>query len=205
MTAIPAPREFVRQLPPPNVVPTIVINDFTPAAEREELLNALADEGANTKQVRHLARWGVTTLVLELQRAPTDLELAQKLLDMMHELVQYGDDAVDHEEYSRAVTSLVPVEGMPVSPLTGRPKGRGDCDDLGVLFSALCRAAGMSSDVIWVDQKGAQYNHVASVLCVGAGERCYWVEATIPGARVGETTQAVIQRLRVQGRADLTR
>jgi transglutaminase-like putative cysteine protease len=201
--SIPAAREFVRQLPPPSAAPFIVVNDYTPATEREEILNALADEGAQTKTVRTMARWTLEQLTLRLRRAPSDLEFAQALLDTIHALVEYGDDPEPVEQYSRAVTSLMPVEGMPVSPITGKPKGRGDCDDLAVLFSALARAAGLNSDVIWVDQPGADYNHVAAVLCQGRGEQCYWVETTIPGAKVGETTAEVMRRLRVTGRKDI--
>lgn len=202
-TAVPAPREFVRQLPPAAAAPFIVINDYTPSAEREEMLNALADEGAAAPEVRRFARWALTRLTLELQRVPTDVEIAQAMLDMMHALVRYEDDPVDHEEYSRAVTTLRPVAGNPLSPITHQPKGRGDCDDMAVLFAALCRAVGLHADVLWVDQKGAPYNHIAAVVCVKGEAHCLWVEATIPGARVGETTAEVLRRVRVEGRADL--
>jgi len=203
IAAVPAPREFVRQLPPPNVSPVIYINDYTPAAEREEILNALADEGAATKSIRALTRRLVTQLTLTLQREPTEMEIAQWLLDAVHLLVKYDDDPADHQEYSRAVTTLTPIAGNPISPLTGGPKGHGDCDDLAVLFSAFARAAGLHSDVVWVDQKGAPYNHIASVVCLGSASTCHWVEATILGARIGETTREAIDRLRVTGRRDI--
>lgn len=199
--AKPAARDFVRSLPSPAEAPTITIDDYTPASEREEILNALADEGAQMPGLRHLARWCVIHLTLQLKREPTDLEIAQCLLDRIHQLVEYGDDTSESESYSRCSTTLVPIEGAAISPITGEPKGRGDCDDLGTLFCALCRAVGISSNVIWVDQPGAAFNHVAAVVCA-SGDRCYWVESTIPGARVGETTQEAINRLRVRGRAD---
>lgn len=202
-SGIPAPRQFVRSLPPAAAAPFLIINDFTPSADREEILNELANEGAVAREVRRFARWAVAKLTLELQREPTDLEISQALLDLEHQLVKYADDPVDHEEYSRAVTTLRPVEGNPLSPVTGAPKGRGDCDDMAVLFAALCRAAGIKASVVWVDQRGADYNHIAAVACFDGEDACHWVETTIPGARVGETTSQVLRRVRVEGRADL--
>lgn len=201
---IPSARRFVQQLPPPSEAPFVVVNDTVPSDEREEILNALADEGASSKTIRSIVRWVITRLALELRREPTDVELAQRLLDTMHHLVQYGDDPPDIEQYSRVTTTLMPVVGTAISPITKDPKGRGDCDDLAVLFSALCRAAGMTSNVIWVDQKGAAFNHIASVMCAN-GDRCYWVEATLPGARVGEATREAVERLRATNRQDFVR
>jgi hypothetical protein len=200
---IPAPRQFVRSLPPVSQAPYLIINDFTPSADREEILNELANEGAAAREVRRFARWAVAKLTLELQREPTDTEIAQALLDLEHQLVQYADDPVDHEEYSRALTTLRPVGGNPISPVTGAPKGRGDCDDMAVLFAALCRAVGIKVNVIWVDQRGADYNHIAAVACFDGEDACHWVETTIPGARIGETTPQVLRRVGVEGRADL--
>ena len=201
-SAIPRPREFVRQLPAPSAVPHLYVDDYTPREDREELLNALADEGCEAVTIRKLSRHAVTQTALKLGRAPTDLELAQAMLNLVHDLVQYGEDSSEREQYTRAVVSLMPVEGMAVSPVTGKPKGRGDCDDMAILFSALARCAGLHADVIWVDQPGAPFNHVAAVACTGDAKRCYWVETTLPGAKVGETTAEAIQRLRATGRKD---
>lgn len=200
---IPAPRLFVKSLPPAAQAPFLIINDYTPSVDREEILNELANEGASTREVRRFARWALTRLVLELQREPTDIEIAQALLDLEHQLVQYADDPVDHEEYSRPLTTLRPVPGSPVSPVTKEPKGRGDCDDMAVLFAALARAVGLQVNVVWVDQRGADYNHIAAVACFDGEDACHWVETTIPGARIGETTSQVLRRVRVEGRADL--
>lgn len=201
--AIPAPREFVRQLPSVATAPHIVINDYTPSAEREEILNALADEGAASQEIRRLARWRIARLTLELGREPSELEIAQAMLDLMHDLVKYAEDPVDHEEYSRPLTTLRPVPGNPISRVSGQPKGSGDCDDMAVLFAAFARAAGLHSDVIWVDQRGGSFNHIASTVCIRGEGSCHWVEATIPGARVGETTREVVARIGVKGREDL--
>jgi len=202
--AVPAPREFVRQLPSAQAAPFLVINDYTPSAEREEILNALADEGAAAPEIRRLTRWRLARLTLQLGREPTELEIAQAMLDLMHDLVRYEDDPVDHEEYSRPITTLRPIEGNPISPVSGQPKGKGDCDDMAVLFAAFARAAGLHSDVIWVDQRGGTYNHIASTVCIKGEGTCHWVEATIPGARVGETTREVVARIGVKGREDLS-
>lgn len=200
---IPAPRLFVQSLPPPAQAPFLIINDYTPSTDREEILNELANEGASTREVRRFARWALTRLVLELQREPTDLEIAQALLDLEHQLVHYADDPVDHEEYSRPLTTLRPVPGNPISPVTNEPKGRGDCDDMAVLFAALGRAVGLQVNVVWVDQRSADYNHIAAVACFDGEDACHWVETTIQGARIGETTSQVLRRVHVEGRADL--
>lgn len=200
---ITAAREFVRNLPPPSEAPFITINDYVQADVREAILNELAEEGSRHQRIRVLARTIIEELTLRLRRPPSVEEIAQAALDAVHDLVEYGDDPPDLEQYSRAVTTIEPVQGMPISPVTGKPKGRGDCDDLAVLFSAICRAAGVSSSVIWVDQRRADFNHIAATVCLPNGQKCYWVEPTVPGARIGESTQSAVRRLGIRGRADL--
>lgn len=172
----------------------VLIHDTLPADQREDLLNAMADEGAADKSVRSAALWLVDRRASELGRDITDTEAAQALLDGLHELAEYDDDPDYREEYNRAVTSLVPAVGAAVSPITGARKGRGDCDDLAVLFVAMARAVGLSAQVLWLDQPRASFNHIAAAVCEVNGT-CHWVETTLPGARVDEHPYAAAARL----------
>ena len=84
-----------------------------------------------------------------------------------------------------------------MSPLTGKPKGKGDCEDMAVLFVAMTRSLGMSSSVVWVSQPDEVSSHVAASLSVdGVSE---WVETTIPGARIGEAPYSAAARLGPSG------
>lgn len=157
-------------------------------------MNALADEGARDPIVRRMAIWLVTRCAIALGHQPTDRQIAQCLLDGLHELVQYSNDSDEAEEYNRAVTTLMSSPSMARSTVTGRPKGTGDCEDMAILFTSLARALGLRSQVVWLDQPGGAFNHVAASVCdVGGG--CEWVETTLPGARVGENPYAAAARL----------
>lgn len=184
----------MRGLPSAAIQPVLIVPDTTPSTDREDLLNALADEGARDPIVRRTAIWLATRCALAHGRQPTDRQLAQCLLDGLHELVQYSDDPDDREEYNRAVTTLSSSPRMERSPITGSPKGTGDCEDLAVLYASLARALGLRSQVVWIDQPRGAYNHVAAAVCdLGAG--CEWVETTLPGARVGENPYTAAERL----------
>ena len=185
---------FIRTLPSAAVKPVLIIPDDVAKEDREDLLNAMADEGASDPIVRRTALWIATRGALGAGRHLSDQELAQALLDGLHEFVEYTDDPTAYEEYNRAVTSLSPAQGMPVSTTTGRAKGRGDCEDMAVLFAALARSVGLRAQVVWLDQPGQSSNHVAAATCEASGV-CHWVETTLPGARVGEHPYAAAERL----------
>lgn len=188
---------FVRTLPSAGVVPVVIIPDEVEVPEREDILDALAAEGARSPLVQRIALWLCTRAALEKGAHLTQRETGQALLDGLAALVEYEHDPDHREEYNRAETSLVPARGAAMSPLTGKPKGKGDCEDMAVLFVAMARSLGMSSSVVWVSQPDEPASHVAASLAVdGASE---WVETTIPGARIGEAPYIAAARLGPSG------
>lgn len=200
------PAVFVASLPPPAEQPTLEIPPTTSPEVRERLLDALADEGARTPAVAAVAAALRDRERIRLYREPETREVLEGLLRGLHELVEYTPDPGRSEIFNRAVVTLAPAHGKPLSELTKRPKGSGDCEDLAVLFSAWARSLGMDARPVWLDQPGRRQNHVAAVVCGGgltariAPDGCAWVETTLPGAYVGEHPWAAAGRLEGQGR-----
>ena len=197
-------------LPPPDEAPELLIDPTTTPVERERILSALADEGAQDPAVQAIARWLVKRAEEDKGRELGDAEKLQALLDGLHALAVYHDDCCDVEVFNRVRWTLTPREGNPVSILTGQPQGQGDCDCLASAFAGLARAAGLSATPKWVDQPGRAMNHVAVVSCgawaakfpstAAAGAEipppagCAWVETTVPGAIVGEDPYTAVRR-----------
>lgn len=154
--------------------------------EKERLLNLIADEGARDPTVRALA---LAIVMRAGARAPA--EMLQALLDAIPELVEYTPDGGYEDVFGSVLGSLAPRQGNPVSRITGRPRGSGDCEDTSTVFAGLARSLGLDARVTWVLQPDAPQDHVAVVACAvgvaafGPGG-CGWVETTIPGAQVGE-------------------
>lgn len=171
--------------------------------DRKAILNEMAVESAYTPAVQAIVRFVLGMLVHRLGRAPTPEEVAQGLLDALYELVEYqGDPAGDLDYYQSSLITLRPVPGNPISPLTRRPKGSGDCEDTSVLFSALANAVPlvcgmpMHGAVQWLDQKDDPQNHVAAkVFAAGLPADGAWVETTLPSARIGEHPYEALRRL----------
>lgn len=175
--------------------------------DRKAILNEMAAEGAHSPKVQWVARGVVLGLARQLGRTPTPREIAQGLLDALYALVEYrSDPASDRDFYQPVWITLRPVPDNPVSPLTGEPKGIGDCEDTSVLYAALAMAVPlvsgipMSGEVQWLDQPDNPQNHVAASVTLPSGAA--WVETTLPGARVGEHPYAALRRL---GNAHATR
>lgn len=188
---------FVRGLPAVSAVQIVVIPDAVEPDEREDLLDALANEGARSVIVRRMAVWLCTRAAVRLGRQPTQRETGQALLDGLSDLTEYTHDPDNQEEYNRAETSLLPAPGASRSPITGTGKGRGDCEDMVVLYVAMARSVGMGAHVIWVSQPDQPSSHVAASLVVdGIPE---WVETTIPGALIGEAPYVAAERLGPSG------
>lgn len=69
----------------------------------------------------------------------------------------------------------------------------GDCEDLAALFVALARALGLTAELIWIEQPDRPLDHVvAQVQIDGAW---YWADASVCGAKVGESPYAAMDRL----------
>ena len=177
--------------------------------DRKAILDEMAAEGAHAPKVQWIVRGVIAGLAQHLRRMPTPQEIAQSLLDALYELVEYRNDpASDQDFYQPVLITLRPVPGNPISPITGQPKGIGDCEDTSVLYAAFANAVPlvsgipMSGRVEWLSQPDSPQNHVAASVTLPSGRA--WAETTIAGARIGEHPYAVLARLGNQHAAHIT-
>lgn len=177
--------------------------------DRKAILDEMASEGAHAPKVQWIVRGVIAGLAQHLRRMPTPREIAQSLLDALYELVEYRNDpASDQDFYQPVCITLRPVPGNPISPITGRPKGIGDCEDTSVLYAALVNAVPlvsgipMAGRVEWLSQPDSPQNHVAASVTLPSGQA--WVETTLPGARIGEHPYDALARLGNQHAAHIT-
>lgn len=182
---------------------TLIYPHITPD-ERLKVLNEMAWDGAHSPVVRAVVAKALSTLPAN----PSTSAVFQRLLDAVYQCVVYRPDpASDQDFYQPVAMTLRPVRGNPVSPLTGQPKGTGDCEDSSVLFAAFVWAAGAMlgrpyrGDVRWLSQPGKPQNHVAAVACDTA-DGCLWAETTLPGSRIGEHPYDALARLGMSERIE---
>lgn len=180
----------------------IRVSPATPPALREAMLSILADEG-----IPVVAPLAARVRAEAWREAPGEgpfeasARLAQKLLDAVHDLVEYRPDPVDGlvDFFSRVPETIRPRRGTPRSRLTGRTQGLGDCEDMSVLATSLLRAVGLRARPVWLSQPGAFQNHVALEVFLPTASHPsglpVWAEATIEGARVGEHPYTVVERV----------
>lgn len=69
----------------------------------------------------------------------------------------------------------------------------GDCEDLASLFVVLAVAVGVPARVVWIAQPGRRQDHVAAQVHING--RWQWAEASILGARIGESPYAAAARI----------
>jgi len=69
----------------------------------------------------------------------------------------------------------------------------GDCEDLSALFVSLAWLLGLDADLIWLEQPDRPLDHVAAKVLVGGA--WLWADASVCGARVGESPYAAMDRL----------
>lgn len=194
----------------------LLVYPWVPPDERVDVLNEMAEADSHTPQVRAI----VARALGELPPNPSERAVWQRLLNAVFETVVYRPDpASDQDFYQPTHVTLRPVPGNPISPLTGKPKGAGDCEDSSVLFAAFVWAAGAMlgrpyrGRVEWLPQPGKPQNHVPALACPSQRAShdvesslavgCVWAETTLPGARIGEHPYAALARLgnaeRVEG------
>lgn len=183
---------------------------------RKDVLNSMAADAATSGSVREIAAFVVGRMAQRLGRIPTVPEVSAAILAVVPMLVAYHpDEHSDLDFYQPVSVTLMPHPGNPTSPITGRPKGRGDCEDMAVVLAAIAMAipaAGgpaMSGVVEWMPQDGLPQNHVTSKFLapdvVFANQPTHharttpsawaWAETTIDGARVGEHPYAALDRI----------
>ncbi|MBL8605145.1 MAG: hypothetical protein JNK72_24660 [Myxococcales bacterium] len=191
-----SPYQMMRPCPSCDEEPQVLISPWMQAPERERKTLDMAMAERRTEEIATLSRRILSRLSARLGRKPTDDEALQAILDALPEVAVYRPDTPsDWDYYQFASWTLRPRRGNAISPWTGKPKGAGDCEDLTILFCALALAAGLRARPKWLDQKGKLQNHFAVTTCDEAGTVCRWIEATLPGARVGEHPYAALRRL----------
>jgi hypothetical protein len=173
--------------------PFIEIPAWVPPAERERQLDVLARAGAANPWVRTVAQRLDALLRHSLGRDPTGLERVQWLLDCLHDLAQYKPDPEGREVFQPVVYTLGCQCATAVSVLTGLRKGVGDCEDLGCAVASMGLVLGIPMRVKWWDQPGHVQNHVSAAIITGRDPII--VEATVPGARVGESPYEAVARV----------
>lgn len=178
--------DYEERIPPSGAV--CVVDPYTPPEQRTDALAKHALEVARDPRIVSLAQ-RVGGPVLDDPR-----RVLQRLLDGLHELVEYRDDAGANEVWQSVVYTLTNQRGTERSPVTGRLKGTGDCEEMATVLLTLALALGFTGRLHWQDNPpGAPRNHIyAEVLLEG---RWLPLEATIPGAQVGESPSEAVRRL----------
>lgn len=148
------------------------VRDTTSVCERLDLLDRLADEGAQDPVVADLAmRVGA-----KVGRADPRALAAEALVAVQtHPYVPNppGQDCYQPARWTH---------------LHG-----GECKALTVLYVALCRKLGVEAEPVWVNQEGAPLNHVVAM--VRAAGQSYWADPSLKGAYFGESPYEAVPRL----------
>lgn len=163
-------------------------------SEREQMLDQIAAAASRDPRVKAVADGLYAMLAARLGRAPRRPELLQWLMDSVHLLADYAPDPPGEEMFQSVQWTIGGGCGAGLSPITGRQKGCADCEDQATLLVALCLALGIRARVKWIDQEGSPLNHVSAMAELDGGT---WVctDATIPGARPGETPNQALDRV----------
>lgn len=191
--------------PPGTSLPEIcahcwIVDNSTPPSERVRILDEIAAQASRNPLIVALAQDVASRIPMPDGPHDHAAMLAQGVLDLLPSLVEYRPDPNGYEVFQTvewtfgggADGSL----GTEVSPITGKPKGVGDCEDLATAYAALMLALGVPSRVKWWDQPSAQLNHVSALVQLQPGGQWLPAETTIPGARLGEDPYQALARSR---------
>ena len=131
--------------------------------ERLAELDRMASEAAGDPIVRQFAA---------VPENASDSERAAGLLDRIHRFVPYVEDPAGRDVIRPVVWTLA---------------NGGDCEDLSALFVACCRANGMQSRLVWLEQQSyAPLNHVSAQVLMRERGSWQWTDASLPNALVGQ-------------------
>lgn len=147
------------------------IPSSTPVCERAQLLYALAVQGSVTDTVDRLAR-RIRALAPE-KKIPS---FVQQALYEVQKLPHVPDPEGQDCYRTAEETALYGAE----------------CKGKNILFSAIMIRLGIVAEPVWIMQEGMPLNHVASVVMLEGTP--YWADASIPGARLGETPYEALER-----------
>lgn len=180
--------------------PTFIVSPFVPPAQREAMLTEMARIDARRPFIVDIGRTLLAMLEAEVGGTPTTYQVVHMLMDRVHDFVDYKSDPPDVEEFSWPWYTLGNGQSPRPNPLTGQPKGTGDCEDLAGVVCAWGIGLGLPMHPRWYDQQGSRLNHVAVQVCPGGPfpiplDLCIPVETTIPGALPGETPYEALARV----------
>lgn len=88
-----------------------------------------------------------------------------------------------------------------MSPVTGQPKGAGDCEDLAILLAAILAELRVPWRIDWLEQPGSAENHVSVEVRTADGWQ--WADPSVEGAEIGEHPYAAARRMGMVHRAEL--
>lgn len=168
-----------------------------PPAERLRVFRHLADEGrAAVRPFVAPFRAGLLQLSPEARAAWA--------LGLVWDLAVYEPDPWQADGSDTATPPerlIAPRAGRPVSPITGRPKGAGDCEDLAILLVSILQELDVVSRMDWLEQEEAAENHVSVEIRAPRG--WLWADPSVEGAFVGEHPYAAARRMGFIHRAEL--
>jgi transglutaminase-like putative cysteine protease len=146
----------------------------TPIRERLADLDQLAAQGTRLPEVIALAR--------AARQFGPDAAVAAAILRNLQTLPYVPDPGVD--DYHQTVAYTL--------------RHGGDCEDLVSALVAVARAAGLTARMVWIVRQGYPLDHVSAEIRLG--EAWYWADPSIPGAQLGESPFAAMERLHAQHR-----
>jgi hypothetical protein len=157
--------------------PWVVPADWDDAA-RFATLARLAEQGARDPAVIAAADAALGLRPWHSDRYAVNFGAATALLALVHALVFFPDPpGVD--TYQNAAYTL--AHG-------------GDCEDLSVLYAALCAAVGVRARIVWLAQPGEPQAHVTVQVQPVPRGPWLWAEPSIPSAAIGEDPYAAARR-----------
>jgi hypothetical protein len=172
------------------------IDDRTPPRERCEILSVVA-RAAVDMQVGGVALWPG-----QQQRAcihPAIAEATRMALgaDRRYTLGQSSVDATRAADILLWIQQNVPYRADKEGEWYAGPvwtlQHGGDCTTLAPVLVAMLAAAGVPSQLVWINQPGFSMNHFASRVLVNG--KLYWADPSLKGARFGERPDVAAHRL----------
>lgn len=143
----------------------------TPVCDRVALLNQYALNGMTTPTVREYSE-----RVRATARSRSPWDLTERAMELVQELPYVPDPHLE-DCYKDVETTA---------------KTGGECKALNILLVSILRRLGIDAEVVWIMQEGKPLNHVASV--VHFNQEPFWADASIRGARLGETPYQALER-----------
>lgn len=172
------------------------IDDRTPPRERCEILSVVARAAVD------MPTGGESLWPMQRQRSsihPAIAEATRQALgaDRRYTLGQSAVDADRAADILRWIQHNVPYRADKEGEWYAGPvwtlNNGGDCTTLAPVLVAMLAAAGIASQLVWINQPGFQMNHFASRVLLNG--QLYWADPSLKGARLGERPDIAARRL----------